>query len=324
MRQISYREAITEALKEEMERDETIFLMGQDVGIYASSFRVTKGLFDKFGAKRIIDMPISESAIIGSALGAALTGLRPIPEITFIDFTTCCMDQIVNQVAKVRYMLGGQVKVPLVIRTAAGAGYSYAAQHSQSLEAWFMHTPGLKVVMPSTPYDAKGLLKSAIREDNPVMFIEHKLYNTKGDVPENEYTLPLGIADIKKQGNDITIVAHSRMVYSALEAAIELEKEGIDAEVIDLCTLNPLDMDTVLTSVKKTSRLVTVEEGCKNVGVGAEVSARVIEQAFDWLDAPIGRVAAKDVPVPCSRILEQAVIPDTQDIIKAVRRSLQG
>lgn len=324
MRQISYREAINEALREEMERDDRVFLIGEDIGVFASAFKVSGGLFNKFGAKRVIDTPISESAIVGSALGAALTGLRPIAEIMFIDFTACCMDQIANQVAKVRYMLGGQVKVPLVLRTQGGAGTGYAAQHSQSLEAWFMHVPGLKVTMPSTPYDAKGLLKSAIREDNPVMFIEHKiLYNTKGDVPKDEYTLPLGTADIKKEGSDVTIVAHSRMVLCALEAAIEIEKDGINAEVIDLCTLNPLDMDTILTSVKKTSRLVTVEEGCRNVGVGAEISARIMEQAFDYLDAPVRRVAAKDVPIPCSRILEQVVIPDTQDIIKAVKDVLR-
>ena len=321
VRTITYREAINEALKEEMARDERVFLLGEDIGAFGGAMAVTKGLYEKFGQRRVIDMPISESAIIGSALGCALTGLRPIAEIMFIDFTCVCMDQIVNQIAKLRYMLGGQVKVPLVIRTQGGAGKSYAAQHSQSLEAWFAHTPGLKVVMPSTPYDAKGLLKSSIREDNPIMFIEHKLlYNSKGEIPNGDYTIPIGKAEVKRKGNDITIATYSRMVFLALEAADILEKERISVEVIDLRTLSPLDINTILNSVRKTGHLLTVEEGNRNIGVGAEISSRVAEEAFDSLDAPIRRLASKDVPVPFSRNLERAVLPDTEKIISEVKK----
>ena len=320
MRTITYREAINEALREEMERDDRVLLIGEDVGIFGGAMAVTKGLHDRFGPKRVIDMPISESAIIGSALGCAMTGLRPIAEIMFIDFVGVCMDQIFNQVAKVRYMLGGQVEVPLVIRTQGGAGKSYASQHSQSLESWFMNIPGLKVVMPSTPHDAKGLLRSAVREDNPVMFIEHKvLYNSKGEIPDGDYTVPIGKADVKREGSDVTITAHSKMVLHALEAADSLEKDGISVEVIDLRTLSPLDIETVLESVKKTGHLLTVEEGNRNVGVGAEVSSRVAEQGFDYLDGPIKRLASKDVPIPFNRELEKATIPNTQKIIDEVR-----
>jgi pyruvate/2-oxoglutarate/acetoin dehydrogenase E1 component len=321
VRTITYREAINEALQEEMERDERVFLLGEDIGAFGGAMAVSKGLYEKFGQRRVIDMPISESAIIGSALGCALTGLRPIAEIMFIDFTCVCMDQIVNQVAKLRYMLGGQVKVPLVIRTQGGAGKSYAAQHSQSLEAWFAHTPGLKVVMPSTPYDAKGLLKSSIREDNPIMFIEHKLlYNSKGEIPNGDYTIPIGKAEVKRKGNDVTIATYSRMVLFVLEAADILEKEKISVEVIDLRTLSPLDVNIILDSVRKTGHLLTVEEGNRNIGVGAEISSRVVEEAFDSLDAPIRRLAAKDVPIPFSRNLERAVLPDTEKIISEVKK----
>ncbi len=321
VRTITYREAINEALKEEMERDERVFLLGEDVGAFGGAMAVSKGLYERFGQKRVIDMPISESAIVGSALGCALTGLRPIAEIMFIDFTCVCMDQIVNQIAKVRYMLGGQVRVPLVLRTQGGAGKSYGAQHSQSLEGWFAGTPGLKVVMPSTPRDAKGLLKSSIREDNPIMFIEHKLlYNNKGEIPIGDYTIPIGKAEVKRKGNDITIATYSRMVLFALEAALLLEKEGIDVEVIDLRTLSPLDINTVLDSVKKTGHLLTVEEGNKSFGVGAEISARVVEEAFDSLDAPIRRLATKDIPIPFSRNLEGAILPDTEKIISEVKK----
>jgi len=321
MRTITYREAINEALREEMERDDTVLLIGEDVGIFGGAMAVSKTLYDKFGEKRVVDMPISEAAIMGSALGCALTGLRPIAEIMFIDFVGVCMDQIVNQMAKVRYMLGGQVKVPLVVRTQGGGGKSYAAQHSQSLESWFANVPGLKVVMPSTPYDAKGLLKSAIREDNPIIYIEHKvLYNSKGEVPDEEYTVPIGKADIKREGKDITVTSHCRMVLNALEAADTLEKEGISVEVVDLRTLSPLDTETIIKSVKKTGHLLTVEEGNKSVGIGAEVSAMVTEEAFDYLDAPVRRVAAKDVPIPFNRGLEKAVLPNTQKIIDEVRK----
>jgi len=321
MRTITYREAINEALEEEMERDDRVFLLGEDIGAFGGAMAVTKGLYEKFGPKRVMDMPISESAIIGSALGCALTGLRPIGEIMFIDFACVCMDQIVNQIAKIRYMLGGQVKIPLVIRTQGGAGKSYAAQHSQSLESWFVHTPGLKVVMPSTPYEAKGLLKSSIREDNSIMFIEHKLlYNTKGEIPEGDYTIPIGKAEVKRKGNDVTIATYSRMVLFALEVADILEKKGISLEVIDLRTLSPLDMGTLLDSVKKTGRLLTVEEGNKSVGVGAEIVSRVVEEAFDYLDAPPRRLASRDVPIPFSRNLEKAVLPDTKKIISEVKK----
>jgi len=320
MRTITYREAVNEALREEMERDDRILLFGEDVGLFGGAMAVTKGLYNKFGEKRVIDMPISESAIIGSALGCALTGLRPIAEIMFIDFTCVCMDQIVNQIAKVRYMLGGQVKMPLVIRTQGGAGKSYAAQHSQSLESWFMNVAGIKIVMPSTPYDAKGLLKSSIRDDNPVLFIEHKLlYNTKGEVPDDDYTLPLGKAEVKREGKDITITAHSRMVLLSLEAAALLEKEGVSVEVIDLRTLNPLDINTIVESVKKTGHLLSVEEGRRNVGVGAEVCSQVMEKAFDYLDAPPKRVAALDIPIPFNRNLERAALPSTEKIISTIK-----
>ena len=323
---MTYREAIRLALKEEMKRDGRVFIIGEDVGKFGGAMAVTKGLFDEFGAKRVVDTPISESAIIGSALGAALTGLVPVAELMFIDFTGVCMDQIVNQVAKTRYMLGGQVDVPLVIRTQGGAGKGYAAQHSQSLEAWFCHAPGLVVVMPSTPRDARGLLKSAIREPNPVLFIEHKvLYNTEGEVPETEELIPLGKAEIKRPGRQVTITAHSQQVLRALEAADSLSKEqGIECEVIDLRTVSPLDMETILASVRKTGHLVTVEEGYQNNGIGAEVISRVVASAFDSLDAEPLRVAFPNCPVPFARSLETAVLPNARKITEAVLRIVQG
>lgn len=319
---MTYREAIRLALREEMKRDGRVFIIGEDVGKFGGAMAVTKGLFDEFGAKRVVDTPISESAIIGSALGAALTGLVPVAELMFIDFTGVCMDQIVNQVAKTRYMLGGQVEVPLVIRTQGGAGKGYAAQHSQSLEAWFCHAPGLIVVMPSTPRDARGLLKSAIREPNPVLFIEHKiLYNTEGEVPDAEELIPLGKAEIKRVGTQVTITAHSQQVLRALEAAEILSKDhGIDCEVIDLRTVSPLDMETILASVRKTGRLVTVEEGYQNNGVGAEVIARVVAHAFDSLDAEPLRVAFPNCPVPFAKSLETAILPNAKKIAEAVLR----
>ena len=321
MREITYRDAINEAIAEEMAKDTSIIILGEDVGLFGGAMAVTKGLFAKFGPKRVIDTPISESVIIGAALGSALTGLRPIAEIMFIDFIGTCMDQVFNQVAKTRFMLGGNIKVPLIIRTQGGAGKSYAAQHSQSLEAWFIHVPGIKVVMPSTPYDAKGLLKSAIRDDNPVLFIEHKLlYNEKGLIPEEEYTTPLGKAEIKKPGDDITLVTYSRMVLNALEAADSLKRDGIDVEVIDLRTLSPMDIETVINSVKKTNRLIIVEEDCKTGGVGAEVSAQITEKVFDYLDSPIERIAAMDTPIPYNRNLEKIVIPQTDVVIKKIKK----
>jgi pyruvate/2-oxoglutarate/acetoin dehydrogenase E1 component len=323
VREITYREALNEALQEEMDRDPTVFLMGEDIGIYGGAYGVTRGLYEKYGPERVRDTAISEAAIVGAGVGAALTGMRPVVEIQYVDFMTLAMDQTCNQAAKIRYKVGGKVKVPLVIRTQGGTGRCLGPQHSQSLEAWFIHVPGLKVVMPSTPADAKGLLKSSIRDDNPVLFIEHKmLYGTKGPVPDGEYLIPLGLADVKREGRDVTIVAHSRMVLYALDAAKELEEEGIEAEVVDPRTLAPLDINTIVESVKKTGRVVIVEEGCKTGGVGAEIAAQIVERAFDYLDAPIERVAGADVPIPVSPVLERAAVPSKEKIKAAVKRVL--
>jgi pyruvate/2-oxoglutarate/acetoin dehydrogenase E1 component len=316
-----YREALVEAISEEMARDERVFLLGEDIGFYGGAFATTKGLFEKFGPKRLMDTPISETAIVGAALGCAVTGLRPIAELMFIDFVNVCMDQIVNQVAKARFMSGGQVIVPMVIRTQGGGGRSFAAQHSQSLEAWFMHVPGLKVVLPATPADAKGLMKSAIRDDCPVVFIEHKLlYNNMGEVPEGEYLTPLGKADIKQAGSDVSLISYSRMVLRCREAAEVLARKGISAEVVDLRSLNPLDMQTVLKSVEKTNKAVIVYEGCKNAGAGAEIAARLANEGFDLLDAPVKRVASLDSPIPFNRNLEKLVIPETSEIVRHVMK----
>lgn len=321
MREVTYRDALREALREEMLRDETVFLLGEDIGRYwGGAFKVTKGLAEEFGDERVRDTPISESAIIGVAVGAAITGMRPIAEIMFGDLTALAMDQIANQAAKIRYMFGGQAKVPLVIRAPFGGGVNIAAHHSQSLEAWFMHIPGLLVAMPSTPYDAKGLLKTAIRDDNPVMFFEHKLlYPMNGLIPEEEYTIPFGVADIKREGNDVTVIATLYMVHKALAAAEELEKQGISVEIVDPRTLVPLDKQTILDSVKKTGRAVIVTEDCKTAGVSAEIAAIIAEEAIDYLDAPIRRVAEPDTPVPFSPPLEQYVIPDEKRIINFVK-----
>ncbi len=324
MREIEYREAIREAVIEEMDKDKKVFLIGEDIGVYGGAFRAYKGLLDKYGTERVINTPISEAAIIGAGIGAALTGYRPIAEIMFIDFTTLAMDQIVNQAAKIRYMTGDSLNVPLVIRTQGGAGRGVAAQHSQSLEAWFYHVPGLKVVMPSTPYDVKGLLKTAVRDDNPVMFIEHKMiYLNKGPVPEKEYMIPFGEADIKREGSDVTIFAYSNMVLKALAAAEELEKESISCEVIDPRTLVPLDEDAIIESVKKTTRLVIVSEACRRGSVASDISARVSSKAFDYLDCPIKIVAGLNTPIPYNSTLEQASIPHTADIIKAVKEMVK-
>jgi pyruvate/2-oxoglutarate/acetoin dehydrogenase E1 component len=318
---LTYAKALNEALREEMLRDERVFVMGEDIAEHNGPFRVTEGLFKEFGARRVRGTPISEAAIAGAAAGAAITGLRPVAEIMFVDFSTLATDQIINQAAKMRYMFGGKVRVPVVYRTQGGAGHGNAAQHSQSLEAWYVHIPGLWVVQPSTPYDAKGLLKSAIRSDNPVVFIEHKrLYFTKGPVPEGEYTLPLGKADIKRPGRDVTILATSYMVLVALEAATKLAAEGIDCEVIDPRTLKPLDMDELLASVRKTHRLVLVVEACRTGGYASEVAARVGEEAFDDLDAPIQRVCGEDVPIPYARNLEAEAIPQVKDVVEAVKK----
>jgi pyruvate/2-oxoglutarate/acetoin dehydrogenase E1 component len=322
VRKITYREALREALREEMQRDSTVFLLGEDIGRYwGGAFKVTEGLAEEFGDERVRDTPISESAIIGTAVGAAITGMHPVAEIMFGDLTALAMDQIANQAAKIRYMFGGQAKCPLVIRTPFGAGVNIASHHSQSLEAWFMHVPGLHVAMPSTPYDAKGLLKTAIRGNNPVFFCEHKLlYPVEGDVPEEEYSIPFGVADVKKEGADVTIVATLYMVHKALNAAKQLEKEGVDAEVVDPRTLTPLDKEAIIRSVKKTGRLVIVSEDCKTAGVSAEIAAIVAEEAIDYLDAPIKRVAEPDTPIPFSPPLEQYVIPDEKAIIRAVKK----
>ena len=321
MREILYREAISEALREEMTRDERVFVMGEDVGTMGGVFQATANLLETFGASRVRDTPLSEAAIAGAALGSALVGLRPVAELMFVDFTGIAMDQIANQCAKIRFMTGGKAIAPLVIRTQGGVGFGDAAQHSQSLEAWHTHVPGLKVVMPSTPADAKGLLKTSIRDDNPIIFIEHKLlYLNKGPVPEDEdYLIPLGKADVKREGDDVTIIAWSKMVIESLEAAGKLEKEGIQADVIDLRTLKPLDLDTILESVKKTGRAVIVHEACKTGGFGGEVSALITENAFDYLDAPVKRVAGLDSPIPYAEPLYRAVIPNPEWIVQGVK-----
>ena len=321
MKEVTIRDALRETLQEEMHRDKSIFLLGEDIGRYWSgAFGVTKGLAEEFGDERVRDTPISENAIIGVSVGAAITGMRPIAEIMFGDLTALAVDQICNQAAKIRYMFGGQVGVPLVIRTPFGAGVNIASHHSQSLEAWFMHTPGLWVAVPSTPYDAKGLLKTAIRGSNPVFFVEHKLlYPVKGLIPDEEYTVPFGVADIKHEGKDVTIVATLFMVPKALSAAEQLSKEGISAEVVDLRTLSPLDVRTIAKSVRKTGRLVVVSEDCKTAGVSAEIAAVVAEEALDYLDAPIKRVAEPDTPIPFSPSMEKFVIPDEKNIIQAVK-----
>ena len=317
---ITYREAVKEALREEMRRDERVFMLGEDIGIYGGALGVTAGMIEEFGPERIRNTPISEAAIAGTAVGAAAMGMRPVAEIMYMDFTTLSMDQLVNQAAKIRYMFGGKAKIPMVLRTQGGAGRCNAGQHSQSLEAWFVHIPGLYVIQPSTPYDAKGLLKSAIRDDNPVIFIEHKMiYATKGEVPEGEYLVPIGVADVKREGTDVTIVATSMMLFSALEAAAELAKGGIEAEVVDPRTLFPLDIETILNSVKKTNHLVIVHEANERCGVGAEIAAQVADKGFDYLDAPIKRVCGPNSVIPYNQHLERLFIPSVEGIVKAAK-----
>jgi len=323
MRQIPYWQAINEALREEMDRDPRVFVMGEDVGLYGGAYGATRGLVEVYGAERVRDTPISEAIIGGAAVGAAMAGMRPVAEIMYIDFTPLAMDQIANQGAKNRYMFGGKTIVPMVIRTQGGTGRSIAAHHSQSLEALWVHFPGIYVVMPATPYDVKGLLKTAIRDDNPIMFIEHKmLYKVKGPVPEGEYLIPLGVADVVREGKDVTVVAYSRMRYRALEAAELLSKEGISVEVIDPRTLKPLDLETIVNSVRKTGHLVGVTEAYKTGSFISELFTLINEVAFDYLDAPMIRVAAADVPVPMSEPLEAATIPSTEQIVAAVRSIL--
>ena len=319
-REITYAEAIAETLRTEMRLDPRVFVMGEDVGNFGGLFGGTKGLLQEFGSERVRDTPISEAALIGAGVGAALTGMRPMVEIQFVDFTACAMDQIVNQAAKIRFMLGGKANVPLVIRTPYGSGLKLASQHSQSLEAWFVHTPGLLVAMPSTPYDVKGLLVTALRDPNPVVFLEHKLlYPTRGPVPEEQYTIPFGRAEIKRAGTDVTIVATGLMVSKSLAAADLLAAEGIGAEVVDPRTLVPLDKATIIESVKKTGRLVVVHEAVKRCGFGAEIAGIIAEEAFDYLDGPIKRVAGKNVPIAFNEVLEKKAVPDVEDIATAAR-----
>jgi len=323
-RQITYAEALNEALREEMRRDPAVFVMGEDVAVWGGGgvFGVTKGLVEEFGTERVRDTPISEEAIAAVAIGAAATGSRPVAEIMYVDFIGLAMEPIVNQAAKLRYMFGGKARVPLVIRAQEGAGRGNAAQHSQSLEAWFCHIPGLKVVTPSTPADAKGLLKSAIRDDNPVIFLEHKvLYFAKGPVPDGEYTIPLGVAEIRREGKHVTVLGVHTMVGKALKAAEQLAEEGIELEVIDPRTLVPLDEQTIIDSVKKTGRLIVSHEAYTRGGYGAEIISRVVSSAFDYLDAPPQRVCARDVPVPYNATLETAALPQVEDLV-AVARAL--
>ena len=323
MREIKYAVALREALAEEMRRDDRVFVFGEDVEL-GYAFTVCKGLIEEFGPDRVRDTPICEQTIVGIAVGASMMGMRPVPEIQFCDLLPLCMDQLCNQAAKLRYMSGGQVSFPLVIRSPAGKWGGFAAQHSQTLDAWFMNVPGLKVAVPATPYDAKGLLKTAIRDDNPVLFIERKLlYQVSGPVPEEEYLIPFGVAKTYKEGKDVTLVAIGRMVSLALKAMEELEKEGIYGTLVDPRTLVPLDKKTILESVKKTHRVVIVEEGPKTGGVGAEIAALIAEEALDYLDAPVVRIAALDSPIPFNVALEDYIFPNERKIIEAVRTLLR-
>jgi pyruvate/2-oxoglutarate/acetoin dehydrogenase E1 component len=323
--EISYREALTQAMREELARDPDVFVMGEDVGQFEGAFKVTRGLLAEFGPKRIVDTPISEAGFTGLGIGAAMAGLRPVIEIMTVNFSILALDQIVNNAAKVRYMFGGQASCPIVIRMPGGAGHQLAAQHSHSLDAWYTHIPGLKVACPATPFDAKGLLKSAIRDDDPVIFLESEgLYAKKGPVGGEDELVPFGRAAVRRTGRDCTIVAHSRMVWVALAAADELAKDGIECEVIDPRTLRPLDLDTLATSVRATSRCVVVDEGWPECGVAANLAAHLYDACFDWLDAPIRRVNCADVPIPYAKNLEQAALPKPADVIAAVRALVGG
>lgn len=324
-REITYLEAVHEALSQEMRRDPEVFLIGEDIGVYGGAFGATRGMLEEFGAERVRDTPISEAAIAGAATGAALMGMRPVMEIMFMDFLTISMNQLVNQAAKIRFMFGGKASVPMVIRAPAGSGTGAAAQHSQSLEAWFVHTPGIKVVAPATAYDAKGLLIAAIRDNNPVLFMEHKLlYRTKSAVPEESYTIPLGQAQIKREGRDLTILAYSIMVPRSLDAAERLAGEGIQVEVVDLRSLKPLDEATIVGSVSKTGRLLIVHEAPQTGGFGGELAAVVAgSEAFDYLDAPIRRLAGRDIPIPYNRTLERTAVPQVENIVTDARELAQ-
>jgi pyruvate dehydrogenase E1 component beta subunit len=322
MREISYAEAVREAMAQEMERDRRVFLIGEDVGKYGGAFGVSFGLLEQFGSERVVDTPITELGIAGAATGAALIGMRPIAEIMFMDFMTLASEQLVNQAAKLRFMFGGNATVPLVLRTPAGSGTGAASHHSQSLENWFVHVPGLKVVMPSTPYDVKGLLIASIRDNNPVVFVEHKLlYKVKGPVPEEPYTVPLASAEVKRAGRDLTIVAYSIMVPRALQAAEQLAAEGIEVEVVDPRTLKPLDAATIVQSVKKTGRVLIVHEAARTGGFGGELAAVIAEsEAFGYLDGPIVRLAGRDMPIPYNRNLETHTVPQTSDVVAKARQ----
>ncbi len=323
MARITMREAISKALWEEMERDERVFILGEEVGVWGGTYAVTRGFYDHFGAERVRDTPISEAAIVGAGIGAALTGLHPIAELMTINFAFVAMDHIVNEAAKLHYMFGGQFIVPLTIRAVGGGGRQLAATHSQTPDVIFAHFPGLQVVAPGTPEDAKGLLKSAIRSDNPVLFIEHAtMYQVRGEVPDGDYTIPIGKSKIQRPGRDVTIVAYSKMLEVSMRAADQLAKDGIEAEVVDLRTLRPLDMEPVLESFRKTNRAVIAEEGWRSYGVGSEVESRIYEEAFDYVDAPIKRVAQKEVPLPYNRALEQLALPQVEDVIQAVKEVL--
>lgn len=323
MARITMREAISQALWEEMERDPTVFIMGEEVGVWGGTYAVTKGFYDHFGPDRVKDTPIAEAAIIGGAIGAALTGLRPVAELMTINFAFSAFDHIVNQAAKMHLMFGGQMVLPLVIRAVGGGGRQLGATHSQTPDAIFAHFPGLKVVAPGTPADAKGLLKAAIRSQDPILFIEHAtLYQTRGEVPEGDYIVPIGKSNVARPGKDVTIVTYSKMLETSMKAADQLAKDGIEAEIIDLRSLRPLDMDPVLESFKKTNRAVVVEEGWKSYGVGSEVSSRIYEEAFDYVDAPIKRVAQMEVPLPYNHTLEQMALPKVEDVVKAVKEVL--
>jgi pyruvate dehydrogenase E1 component beta subunit len=326
MPEITYRQAVKDAMVEEMRRDDRVFLIGEDIGTYGGAFGVSAGMLEEFGPERIVETPISEDAIVGAAAGAAMVGMRPIAEIMFMDFITLAMEPLVNQAAKARYMFGGKATVPMVIRMPSGSGTGAAAQHSQSLETILMHIPGIKVVVPSTPYDVKGLLISSIRDLNPVCFIEQKLlYKEKGEVPDGEYTIPLGVADIKREGTDITVVASAIMVHKSLKAADILSEEGISVEVVDPRTLKPLDVDTIANSVHKTGRLLVVHEAVKTAGWAGEIMASISETpAWDYLDAPMRRLTGKDVPIPYNPKLEAAAVPQVDDIVQEIRAIIQN
>ena len=320
---LTYRDALNQALREEMRRDPSVFLMGEEVGVYQGAYKVSRGLLEEFGAERIVDTPITELGFAGIGVGAAMAGLRPVIEFMTWNFALLAIDQVVNSAAKMLYMSGGQVPIPIVFRGPGGAALQLAAQHSQAFEAYYAHVPGLKVVAPATPADAKGLLKSAIRDNNPVVFIEGEmLYNTKGEVPEGEHVVPIGVAEVKREGTDVTLVAHSKMVALALKAAEELAKEGVDAEVVDPRTIRPFDVATVAASVRKTNRCVVVEEGWPVAGFGAQIVDDIQREAFDWLDAPVLRVTGADVPMPYNKHLEKAAKPDVPKIVAAVNRVL--